>query len=424
MKRLLVSIEKSGVQTRVGTIEGNGVDDAVFRYERSWLDTDGAIPVSISLPLQEEAFAPEKTKNYFAGLLPEGFTKKSVAKWMQADESDYLTILSGLGQECLGAIQVMEEGIKPPKARYARMTRKQMQEFAAEGAVKSAEIVTELHLSLTGASGKTGLYYDALNDVWYLPSGTAPSTHILKQSHVRFKDMVTNERLALATARNLGIPVSESFAVKTADENLIFATQRYDRVISDKNRVIDGLPVPYRFHQEDLAQALGIPSEKKYETSPSNYATKACGLLRDFSSDPIRDILQFWKVNIFNFLIGNTDGHIKNFSLLYDKNLSNLRLAPAYDLVSTAIYSGHTRKLSMYIGDKNDLDQVSRSDFIEGAGRAGIQSAVIQRAFDTMADHFVKALDAATDTLQNEGFEKAGEIRDKILKNSGYRNLN
>lgn len=133
--------------------------------------------------------------------------------------------------------------------------------------------------------------------------------------------IVINEQLCLVTVKNLGIPVSDSFAVKTEDENLVFATKRYDRIIRDSVRTIDGLPVPYRLHQEDIAQALGIP------------------------------------------LIGNTDGHIKNFSLLYDENLSDLRLAPAYDLVSTAVYPGHTRNLSMYIGDKNDITQIRRNDF-------------------------------------------------------------
>jgi serine/threonine-protein kinase HipA len=423
MKKLLISIEKNGEQTRVGAIEGNGIYDAVFHYDKSWLDREDAIPVSLSLPLQEEAFSPEKTKAYFEGLLPEGFTKRSVARWMHADEQDYLTMLSGLGQECLGAIQVMEENTEPPKARYTRMTEQQLQEFAAEGAIKSAELVTALHLSLAGASGKTGLYFDSDNKRWYLPEGTAPSTHIVKQSHVRFKDIVTNEQLCLTTARNLGISVPSSFAVNTEDENLLFATPRYDRVLTDKHRVLDGLPVPYRLHQEDMAQALGIPAENKYEIVPSGYSEKICGLLRDFSSNPIRDILDFWSRIIFNDLIGNTDGHLKNFSFLYDKDLAGLHLAPAYDIVSTTIYPGHTRTLSMYIGERHSIDQIQRSDFIEGARRSGIQSAVILKQLDTMADNFERAINQAADALQEKGYKNAGTIRDQILETSGYKYL-
>ena len=86
-----------------------------------------------------------------------------------------------------------------------------MKELAAEGAQKSAEIVTKSHLSLTGASGKVGLYYDVVNDHWYLPQGTAPSTHIVKQSHVRLEGIVTNEQLSMMTAAKCGIDVPESF---------------------------------------------------------------------------------------------------------------------------------------------------------------------------------------------------------------------
>ena len=49
---------------------------------------------------------------------------------------------------------------------------------------KSTEILLDTHLSLAGASGKVGLYYDEAGDSWYLPRGLAPSTHIVKQSHV------------------------------------------------------------------------------------------------------------------------------------------------------------------------------------------------------------------------------------------------
>ena len=88
-----------------------------------------------------------------------------------------------------------------------------MKALAAEGAQKSAEIVTKSHLSLTGASGKVGLYFDKEGAQWYLPTGTAPSTHIVKQSHVRLDGIVTNERLCMMTAAKCGIEVPESFII-------------------------------------------------------------------------------------------------------------------------------------------------------------------------------------------------------------------
>ena len=51
---------------------------------------------------------------------------------------------------------------------------------------------------------------------------------------------------------------------------------------------------------------------------------------------------------VFNWLLGNTDAHVKNFSLLYSPGLRRVRLAPAYDLVSTAAYRQSTREMAFY----------------------------------------------------------------------------
>lgn len=91
-------------------------------------------------------------------------------------------------------------------------------------------MVTKAHLSLTGASGKVGLYYKIDTNEWYLPIGAAPSTHIVKQSHVRLDGIVTNEQLCLQTAKNLGIDVPDSFVINVGtgkDEEVLFATHRY-----------------------------------------------------------------------------------------------------------------------------------------------------------------------------------------------------
>ena len=88
MKNLRVDIEIRGVQTHVGNIIGNDFRDAHFRYAEEYLQTPGSVPVSISLPLQKEIFSVKQTRNFFEGLLPEGFTRRSVAQWMRASEED------------------------------------------------------------------------------------------------------------------------------------------------------------------------------------------------------------------------------------------------------------------------------------------------------------------------------------------------
>ena len=268
MSCLLVYLECMGKQRLVGTITGTSRQDAVFQYEQAYLP-DG-VPVSISLPLQKEPFSAEKTRCFFEGLLPEGFTRRSVANWLHADEEDYLTLLASLGKECLGALRVIDENdTEDIMAHYRRLTNEDVIDLASEGVSKASELVVCSHLSLTGASGKVGLYYNEPENAWYQPIGMAPSTHIVKQSHVRLIGIVHNEQLMLQTAANMGIPTSTSFIIRaggTKDAEILLATKRYDRKLMPQAKMIDDISCPRRLHQENFAQALGISSSDKYET--------------------------------------------------------------------------------------------------------------------------------------------------------------
>ena len=154
----------------------------------------------------------------------------------------------------------------------------------------------------------------------FKPIGNAPSTHIVKQSHVRLEGIVANETLCLLAAKLLGISVPENFILNCqglSENEFLFATKRYDRFFSDSSKTIEGMKVPFRLHQEDFSQSLGIPASKKYEEKGDSHLKKIFELLRSYSSDPISDQLKLWDMLVFDYFIGNTDAHIKNFSLLY-----------------------------------------------------------------------------------------------------------
>ncbi|SFO37742.1 serine/threonine-protein kinase HipA [Pseudobutyrivibrio sp. JW11] len=420
MRELSVYIELNGIQTLVGKIAGESYLDARFRYEQEYLDNKDAAAISISLPLQQEAFSSAKTKNFFESLLPEGFSRKAVANWMKADENDYISILAELGRECLGAIKIVE-GQDDEVSGYELLSAQRVKALAAEGATKSTEILLETHLSLTGASGKVGLYYNAADKTWYLPKGDAPSTHIVKQSHVRHKQIVLNEQLCIQTAKRIGITVPESFIVSQgsqADEDILYATARYDRPLSN-NKELDGLKCPYRLHQEDFAQALGIFAADKYEKTPSGYMARMFELLRNNSSNPIEDQIALLRIIIFNYLIGNTDCHVKNFSLLYSEDLKSKRLAPAYDLVATRVYRT-TSDMSFYIGDELNISKINRSKFEMVASEIGLSSNLVLNNFDDVANKLEKAMSDASEDLAEKGFENAIALKDEILKSGGY----
>lgn len=282
-----------------------------------------------------------------------------------------MTILAALGRECLGAIQIIEDGMDVPKAGYQKLTKEDVCRLAKEGALEAAELVTKAHLSLTGASGKVGLYYKIDTNEWYLPIGAAPSTHIVKQSHVRLDGIVTNEQLCLQTAKNLGIDVPDSFVINVGtgkDEEVLFATHRYIYIL------------------------------KKY------------------SSNPMEDQLKLWDICVFNYLIGNTDDHIKNVSLLYASDMASIRLAPAYDIVCTMIYPSSTTEMAVSIGCEYDIHKIKREHFCRELKNIGIGEKLAMKHYDDMLSRIESALEESCETLMQQGFIQAKDMKKRILE--------
>ena len=421
MKTLTVSLERKGILVPVGSISGDNAADSRFCYSEEYLNDPGAVALSISLPLREEPYLPYQTASFFEGLLPEGFTRRSVAQWMHVDEDDYLSILHGLGRECLGAVCITTEG-ETMGASYERVTEQQIRDLAAEGAVRSTELVMRSHLSVAGASGKVGLYYSGQEDAWYLPRGIAASTHIVKQSHVRLDSLVTNEQLSLRTASRCGISIPNSFIINTGngeEREVLFATERFDRVFTADSKMVDGLRCPNRLHQEDFAQAMGIHSLAKYEQEPDTHMKGMFDILRKYSSDPVSDQMRLWDIIVFDYLIGNTDAHIKNFSLRYDPDLQGIRLAPAYDIVSTVIYDQSTRDMAFRIGGVHSIDEITSDDFRAAAADVGLGGRMAMRRYEQMCRQFRTALRRSTEELIASGYPKAAEIERRILERGG-----
>ncbi len=417
MRHYNVYLEVDGSQVRVGEIEGNSSEDARFSYSKEYISRNDSKAISVALPIQDEPFSPEQTKVFFDGLLPEGFMRKSIANNMHLDENDYLSILYNLGKECLGAIRI-DESDELQESWYEAITSEQVEKLAAEGTTKSTEIVIKTHLSLTGASGKVGLYYDDKEGKWYLPGGLAPSTHIVKQSHVRLDGIVTNEQLSMLAARKCGIDISESFIVnagKGIDSEVLFATKRYDRIIDETSPMIGNLKRPYRIHQEDFAQAMGIASFEKYEREDQNYAEKMFEIIRNYTRSPLEDQLRLWNRIVYNFVLGNTDAHIKNYSLLYDPHMEGISLAPAYDMLSTVIYESATRDMSFNIGGIRNLDSIDEERFKLMASRVGIGEKIAMTNYHKVLDRFENAVKESAQELQELGFDNALDIAERII---------
>ena len=139
-------------------------------------------------------------------------------------------------------------------------------------------------------------------------------------------------------------------------------------------------------------------------------------LIKRVSGNPLADQLKLWDAIVFNYLIGNTDGHVKNFSLLYNENLAAIRLAPLYDIVSTVVYPESTRHMAFSIGGETLIDKISRENFRDVAKRIGASEKILLEHFDELSESFERALNIATEQLESEGLTNAPTMRDLILK--------
>ena len=145
-------------------------------------------------------------------------------------------------------------------------------------------------------------------------------------------------------------------------------------------------------------------------------------ILQNYSASPMEDQLKLWKICIFNYLVGNTDNHIKNQSLLYSEDLKRIRLAPAYDIVSTMIYDSSTENMALGINGIYRITDISREDFEKEAVHVGLGKKFAMQHFDAMVSGFKAAMETARESLEAQGFE-VGSICHAICEKGGIHHF-
>ncbi|MBT4145414.1 MAG: HipA domain-containing protein, partial [Gammaproteobacteria bacterium] len=144
--------------------------------------------------------------------------------------------------------------------------------------------------------------------------------------------------------------------INLPDEKLAFAIKRFDR---DGNT---------RIHMEDFAQVLVKYPHKKYDSANYEHIGK---VIYDFSGDGLSDAQQFARRLLVNILLANGDAHIKNWSLLYQDQVTP-RLSPAYDIVTTSVYIDNETQFALNLGKTKEWFTVTEDNFQYWANKSGI----------------------------------------------------
>ncbi len=351
-----------------------------FQYDKEWLADTGAVPLSIALPLQPEAYRDDTARPFFANLLPESELRRVIARRLGLSEGNDFALLEAIGGECAGAVSLLPKGSELAKeGAYHPLSEDELNALIEELPKRPFLAGEEgVRLSLAGAQNKLPVFYDEKTGFVSLPKGSAPSLHILKPPIAYYAHTVENETFCMQLADRMGLPVPEvTLLKKTAPLYLI---HRYDRALLPGRKV-------ERLHQEDFCQALGIAPDRKYEKEGGPSLQQCFELIRDISTAPIADIKTMLHWVVFNYLLGNADAHGKNIALLYTEQ--GPALAPFYDIMCTAVYPELTDRLAMKIGGEERPDWVNARRWEQFAEDIGVKYNIVHQTLIAMSEKLV-----------------------------------
>lgn len=311
-------------------------------------------PISVSLPTSEKSFSLARSRPFFEALLPEGRVREQVANQLKLAVSDSYGLLAGLGRDCAGALQILEEKHMSETPSVLWLDADELDTLIEElpRHPLGMDVQDErLRLSLAGVQNKAVLVRDSAG-TFGRPLNGMPSSHILKPEPPGddYPGLATNEYFCMRLAERCGLSAAH-VELKAVAGRPCLIVQRFDRELSS-------YPAK-RIHQEDLCQALGLTPDFKYQKEgwrlPSYRALSE--LLDEHSPSPGLDRLAGAQTAVFHFLVGNADAHAKNVSLMHHDD--GARLAPLYDVVCTAAYADLDRELALSIGDELDPEAIT-----------------------------------------------------------------
>lgn len=408
----VLALWMNGARVAYWTISPNGYDQ--LRYDEEWLQSDRRRPLSLSLPLQTGVIRTAAVGAYFDNLLPDSdpIRKRLQSRFGTATRGAF-DLLEAIGQDCVGAAQLMPLGSEPSdyrKTEATPLTEAKVAQVLRDTILPSGGIHRENHadfrISIAGAQEKTAL--TLIEGQWCLPHGATPTTHIFKLPlglvGARKADMrtsVENEWLCAQLLDLFGVPIAETAMTTFEDQKALLVT-RFDR-----QRMAEGYWL--RLPQEDFCQALGYQSALKYESDGGpGHAEIVEKLVYSRNS---RDLETFFRMQVLFWMLAATDGHAKNFSIRLLPG-SAYEMTPMYDVLSAWPVTGHGAnllnykelKLAMALRSTNahyQLEKVQARHFVRLAEQCRIPRDLAIRLIEELIAMTPSVVDKAGALLPN-----------------------
>ena len=215
--------------------------------------------------------------------------------------------------------------------------------------------------------------------------------YILKPQTDKYAELPENEDLTMHLAEQAGIAIVPHCLARFADGRLVYLTRRIDRTKKNEKIVM-----------EDLCQLSEQLTEKKYRGSYE----KISKVIKKYSAAPMLDVVNFWQVVLFCWIVGNSDMHLKNFSL-YVPN-GEYVMSPSYDLLNTLIVMPDDKEeLALNLNGKQS--KIIWRDF----SWAMTSSGVPEKVQETLRTQLTKMQPKWEETIRNSFL--SGEMQDRYI---------
>ena len=234
--------------------------------------------------------------------------------------------------------------------------------------------------TVPGVQKKLSLHLFSENGISRLTVVNFPTGYILKPQVDDFIALPESEQLVMSMADLTGIETVPHALIK-GKTGYAYITKRVDRIFNKKNVEMLGM--------EDFCQLDLRLTQDKYKGSYERCAN----VIERYSSNIGLNMAEFYMRVIFCFVTGNSDMHLKNFSLIETQpGSSKYKLSPAYDLVPVnVIMPEDTEEVALALnGKKNNL---RRKDFLLFADNCNLNRKSAEKMIDkviSLKDKYIK----------------------------------
>ncbi|MFN9747897.1 MAG: HipA domain-containing protein [Burkholderiales bacterium] len=407
-------------EAKVATIEHEGRDDRWgLNYAEPWVADAQSFPLSPALPLMRPAadYAFPSIKRFIEHLLPEGRALDVAVDYNGLAKTNVFGLIWALGAETAGALRFTGDGAAEQPEGEPTLREIPIQELDRRIAEREQVPLTvwdgKVRMSVAGLQDKLLVYLDRPllegGRLFLVDGQRLASTHILKPDtgNPQTPHLAVNEHFCMSLARRMKLPVAEVALLRTPRPVLV--VRRFDREVETAG----GQPRVHRRHIIDAAQACDLPVAYKYERNLGS--AEAVRHIRDgvsferlfgcadLTANKAAARLAMLRWALFQFLIGNSDAHGKNFSFFVRPG-GLLEPTPWYDLVSVLQYDGFDTELAMAYGDVFSHAEVSAFAFADFAARCGVDRKLMRREGQRLAK-----LAAAEAAAQAQAADYEGE---------------